>query len=1027
MSVLCLVPSPLRAARASRRLCDAGRGILFDARVTTFDALAPGLLASAGDRRPVLSALAEALLALEAGEVAGGPFSAASPGSGLAAALACALRELRLGEVAPADVRAAAGELGGSAAERLSRLASALEAYQERLASLEALDRAACLRAVADAVGRGAAVEEARDLDLLVVDGFDALPPAALDVLWALAHRARRVLVRVPFFPERPDVCGPAEPLLRRLEGLHGLAATREVTIALEDVDEGRAPRLARVLRAVAGGPGGGRDGEEGVVLAAAGAGEDGEAEAAAGAMARLLDRGLPPEEVLAFAPFPARAAPKLARACAALGVPFAGGRGALLSDLPPVRAAQDALRAAARPGRAALEEVFHSPYLGLDRGPAALGRWLDRAGALEGRGEPEEALRRRASLLRSEGASAERVACLRAADALDRARAALRPLGSSGRPRDHAARCRALLSGPDARRRAARGEPALARRDLAALARLEEVADDLARALGVLGHGEEVLAAERWSELLALALGSATLPPSLEPAAGAIELWPLSEAPGLAARGAVVTGCGQGRFPPPTAPEPLLRDAERAALNRRARRAAVAPASLARTRALHAAFSALAAGREALAITWPGPGPEGPGAGPASLAAEALLVAGEAITTAPAREPPPSLRRSAAQALRSAARAFAEGGDSSAALLAIPDGPLGGRLASALARGALEAERRRAVLARRSSPAAGALPPELADELRGVLPEEWSPSQLESHARCPYRLFAGLALGLRDPDAADLDIDPRDEGSLTHAILERFLRRRVARGAVPLRGGPEEGQELRAAAAEVFARYEADGCTGDAATWPGRRAAILARLARVIAAEARWAADGLGVVPALLEYRFGGDSGVPALTFAAGGEGEPGEVRLRGRIDRVDASPERIVVVDYKDSRARGEWRKKLDRAALGETNFQVPAYLMAAARALPGRLALEATYVLLRSAERVEPFSAERGDGLLATGEADRAAARAAGSVPFADAVVAAVRRIRAGDLPIASRDCTGCAFGAVCRSQSLAEAPP
>jgi hypothetical protein len=41
-----------------------------------------------------------------------------------------------------------------------------------------------------------------------------------------------------------------------------------------------------------------------------------------------------------------------------------------------------------------------------------------------------------------------------------------------------------------------------------------------------------------------------------------------------------------------------------------------------------------------------------------------------------------------------------------------------------------------------------------------------------------------------------------------------------------------------------------------------------------------------------------------------------------------------------------------------------------------------------------------------------------------PFADAVVEAVRSVRAGALPIASRDCGGCPFGAVCRAQALAE---
>ncbi len=99
MSVVCLVPSALRASRVARRLCDAGGGILFAARVTTFDAFAPGLLAATGDRRLVLSPLAERLLALEAGRAAGGLLRDLAPGAGLARALASTLRELREGEL----------------------------------------------------------------------------------------------------------------------------------------------------------------------------------------------------------------------------------------------------------------------------------------------------------------------------------------------------------------------------------------------------------------------------------------------------------------------------------------------------------------------------------------------------------------------------------------------------------------------------------------------------------------------------------------------------------------------------------------------------------------------------------------------------------------------------------------------------------------------------------------------------------------------------------------------------------------
>jgi len=172
----------------------------------------------------------------------------------------------------------------------------------------------------------------------------------------------------------------------------------------------------------------------------------------------------------------------------------------------------------------------------------------------------------------------------------------------------------------------------------------------------------------------------------------------------------------------------------------------------------------------------------------------------------------------------------------------------------------------------------------------------------------------------------------------------------------------------------------------------------VQARLARLVAAEAA-RADGL--TPALLEFRFGGGSGRAPLELADGGE----VVRLQGRIDRVDASPERLLVIDYKNGRDGARHRPLLEPESFGVESFQVPLYLLAAQRELPGRAAA-ATFQLLKSAERLEPRE----------GAPDQAA--------LAAAVLSTVRRIRAGDLPIRSRDCQGCPFGAVCRSQGVAE---
>jgi hypothetical protein len=998
-----VVSTPLAAARAARRLCDAQGGILFGPAVTTLERLVPAILAASGDRRPVLSPLGERLLAARAGREAGGPFADLAPDGGLAASLAAALAELRRGEVDAGDARDAAARLAPGPAARLGALAAALAASERALDGLSILDRAGAMRAAAAAARRGALPPELLELDLLLVDGLHAASPAEWDLLAALAARARRTRVHVPFVPERADLCAPAEPLLRRLEALHEVTARREVEVVLARLEGERAPRVAALLAAFAGGRAPAAA-EGGLVLAEPGAGEAGEAEAAAEVLARLLEGGTPADDIALFAPSPRRAAPALAAACAAAGVPLATGRGALLQAAPPVRVILDALDAAPGLDRTRAERLAASSYLAGDfAGP--LGPMLERAGALDGRAAPAEALRRRAAALAEPVAAPERAALERAAGGLERLAASLRPLAASGTAREHAARIAAFVDAAGLRRRALRAPREIAARDLAALSALDDALEDLSRALALLGRGAERLSAAEHRALAALAVGGAALPAPPEPAAGAVELWGLDEAPGRSARAAVVTGCARGAFPAPAPPEPLLREPERHAVCARLRRAALPVAAARRADATYRAFSAAAAARETVAFLWPAPGPAGDGGPLAPIIADALAALG-AAPAALAPEPGLARARTVRQALRAGVRA------GPAALPALAAAGLAARAEDALARGAVEAERREAVRERRPAPHAGAVAGAGLAALHAALPDEWNPTQLEEWARCPFRLLLRTGARLAEPAAEGLDIEVRDEGSLLHALLERFVRARMDRGAWPPAGDAADLAEARAVAAEVLATFERRGKTGDPAVWAARREAVLARLDRVVRAEAEGPRD---VTPMLLEHAFGGRSGRPPLTLTARGE----VVRVRGRIDRVDAGPSRLLVIDYKNSKG-SNLREKLDPEAFGESAFQIPLYLAAAARDLPGRGRLEATYAVLRKAERLDPVTLEPSAPALAL----RADAKGAGEErPLAAAVVDAVSAIRRGELPIASRSCTGCPFGAVCRFEGVA----
>jgi len=206
------------------------------------------------------------------------------------------------------------------------------------------------------------------------------------------------------------------------------------------------------------------------------------------------------------------------------------------------------------------------------------------------------------------------------------------------------------------------------------------------------------------------------------------------------------------------------------------------------------------------------------------------------------------------------------------------------------------------------------------------------SPTALQDWASCPFRYFLGRVLRLRDvprPEATEA-ISALDEGALIHAILEEFVR-----GAAPLPGPgaswtPDDRARLDAIVAARCDEAERSGITGRKVPW------ILARRRIVEAAHAFLAADErararFGVVPAPdgLERAFGDDAREPVVVDLGDGR----EVRFRGRIDRVDRSPdgERAVVYDYKTGSARRYERLVEDPVDAGRA-LQLPVYALAA-----------------------------------------------------------------------------------------------
>jgi ATP-dependent helicase/nuclease subunit B len=178
-------------------------------------------------------------------------------------------------------------------------------------------------------------------------------------------------------------------------------------------------------------------------------------------------------------------------------------------------------------------------------------------------------------------------------------------------------------------------------------------------------------------------------------------------------------------------------------------------------------------------------------------------------------------------------------------------------------------------------------------------LPDHYSPSAYQALLDCPYRFFAQGVLGLRELDEADAALDKSDYGSALHAILKNFHD-----------AGPPLDRDaaltlLREHTAAEFAALPAY----TAAAWRARWEPV----------QSAYVNAWLGHVGEGWHYQSG-ETDLEIRRQVAG----LGEVRLHGRVDRIDRKGEALRVIDYKTRNLRA-----LKQAAAHPLeNVQLPFY---------------------------------------------------------------------------------------------------
>ena len=201
------------------------------------------------------------------------------------------------------------------------------------------------------------------------------------------------------------------------------------------------------------------------------------------------------------------------------------------------------------------------------------------------------------------------------------------------------------------------------------------------------------------------------------------------------------------------------------------------------------------------------------------------------------------------------------------------------------------------------------------------------APTALEAWARCPFSYFVRHVLGVREVDALqeELSLRPADRGVLVHAVLESVVGELIRTGDLPEPDEPWSVAALAGLVAELNARCEAteaEGEVGLALHWQLEQRRLRRRLDGFV--ELDLAARGEhGVRPVATELAFGADR--PFAVALPDGRA----LALHGMIDRVDAGPVRLAVIDYKTGRARSS---PTDPFAGGDLRLQLPFYALAA-----------------------------------------------------------------------------------------------
>lgn len=297
-----------------------------------------------------------------------------------------------------------------------------------------------------------------------------------------------------------------------------------------------------------------------------------------------------------------------------------------------------------------------------------------------------------------------------------------------------------------------------------------------------------------------------------------------------------------------------------------------------------------------------------------------------------------------------------------------------------------------------------------------------WSPSQLESYAKCPWAWFSGRLLHLELQEDPDEEMDPATRGAILHDALRRFFEhaRQEAGHPVFLRAGDSARaeRELMQALDEALSEASAAQWVGHPALLPAKKA----ELQRILRGFLEWEIEQHEKMiegkrePGKM-IRTGADAHEEKIDDVVL-ERDGIRIRFRGSIDRVEVGVDErfsgsdrfVAAVDYKTSAGSAPGGGKSAAWDDGVV-LQVPLYAYALTRQRSGKVVARVEYRALRqrkSLHVLQPYTYDRNSGGPVEDEKEVAQMERA-----LDDAVRHVKAMRAGEFPVEPAESCGCPF--------------